>query len=122
MPENESTWSYTLGTGAVEQERLRAQADDLRPHSDDLFGRIGVRPGWNTLDLGCGPCGNLGLLAELTGPDGCVLGLDADPDNVRLAREMAAALGWPLSGPPSPTHGRPGCPDARLTWCTRGCC
>jgi SAM-dependent methyltransferase len=93
MPENAGACPYTLGTGALEQKRLRAQADDLRPHSDDLFGRIGVKPGWAALDLGCGPSGNLGLLAELTGPDGCVLGLDANPDNVRLARESAAALG-----------------------------
>ena len=93
MSMNESTVSYTLGTGAGEQERLRAQADDLRPHSDDLFGRIGVKPGWSTLDLGCGPSGSLGLLAELTGPDGRVLGLDANPDNARLAGEFAAALG-----------------------------
>jgi SAM-dependent methyltransferase len=107
MPESESTWSYTLGTGAVEQERLRAQADDLRPHSDDLFGLIGVKPGWSTLDLGCGPRGNLGLLAELTGPDGCVLGLDANPDNVRLAREFAAALGL--------AHVRTAVADARST-------
>ena len=93
MSTNEGTVPYTLGTGAAEQERLRAQADDLRPHSDDLFGRIGVKPGWSTLDLGCGPSGSLGLLAELTGPDGRVLGLDANPDNARLAREFAAALG-----------------------------
>jgi hypothetical protein len=35
-------------------------------------------------------CGNLGLLAELTGPDGRVLGLDVNPDHVRLAGEFAA--------------------------------
>jgi ubiquinone/menaquinone biosynthesis C-methylase UbiE len=93
MSTNEGTVPYTLGTGAGEQERLRAQADDLRPHSDDLFGRIGVKPGWSALDLGCGPSGSLGLLAELTGPDGRVLGLDANPDNARLAGEFAAALG-----------------------------
>ena len=58
--------AYTLGSSTVERERLRSQADDLRPHSEELFGRIGVKPGWNALDLGCGPCGNLGLLAELT--------------------------------------------------------
>ena len=93
MSTNEGTVSYTLGTGAAEQERLRAQADDLRPHSDDLFGRIGVKPGWSTLDLGCGPSGSLGLLAELTGPDGRVLGLDANPDNARLARRVRRGTG-----------------------------
>jgi ubiquinone/menaquinone biosynthesis C-methylase UbiE len=91
---------------------LRAQADDLRPHSDDLFGRIGVKPGWSALDLGCGPCGNLGLLAGLVGPDGCVLGLDADPDNARLARGFAAALGLANVGTgvaDARSTGLPGC-------------
>jgi SAM-dependent methyltransferase len=91
MSEGENLPAYTLGSSTVERERLRSQADDLRPHSEELFGRIGVKPGWNALDLGCGPCGNLGLLAELTGPDGRVLGLDVNPDHVRLAGEFAAA-------------------------------
>jgi hypothetical protein len=46
--------AYTLGSSTVERKRLRSQADDLRPHSEELFGRIGVKPGWNALDLGCG--------------------------------------------------------------------
>ena len=94
MSTNEGTVPYTLGTGAAEQERLRAQADDLRPHRRmTCSAGIGVKPGWSTLDLGCGPSGSLGLLAELTGPDGRVLGLDVDWDNARLAQEFAAALG-----------------------------
>jgi ubiquinone/menaquinone biosynthesis C-methylase UbiE len=93
MSESKNTLAYTLDTGTVEQERLRGQADDLRSHSEDLFGRIGVKPGWSVLDLGCGPCGNLDLLAELTGPHGHVLGVDVNPDNVRLAGEFAAGRG-----------------------------
>jgi hypothetical protein len=65
---------YTLGSSTIERERLREQADDLLPHSRDLFAAVGVKPGWRALDLGCGPFGNLGLLAELTGQRGSVLG------------------------------------------------
>jgi len=85
--------AYTLGSSRIERQRLRSQADDLRPRSEDLFRRIGVQRGWNALDLGCGPCGNLGLLAGLTGPAGHVLGLDVNPDHVRLAGEFAAEQG-----------------------------
>jgi hypothetical protein len=66
MTESVTLPQYTLGSGRIEQERLRRQADDLRPRSEELFARLGVQPGWNTLDLGCGPAGNLGLLAGLT--------------------------------------------------------
>jgi hypothetical protein len=51
MPENKGAPAYTLGTGAAEQERFRGQAEDLRPHSDLLFGRIGVKPGGAPLTL-----------------------------------------------------------------------
>jgi hypothetical protein len=52
MSENKGAAAYTLGTDAVEQEHLRGQAEDLRPDSDDLFGRIGVKPGCRALDRG----------------------------------------------------------------------
>jgi hypothetical protein len=68
--DHQSIPGYTLGTGTIERDRLREQADDLLPHSRELFTAVGVAPGWRALDLGCGPIGNLGLLAELTGPGG----------------------------------------------------
>jgi SAM-dependent methyltransferase len=53
-----------------------------------------VKPGWRALDLGCGPFGNLGLLAELTGQRGSVLGVDVNPENLVLASESARSEGW----------------------------
>jgi hypothetical protein len=44
MSEGGNLPAYTLGSSTVERERLRSQADDLRPHSEELFGRIGVKP------------------------------------------------------------------------------
>lgn len=84
---------YTLGSSGREQERLRVQADDLRPQSEELFARLGVRPGWQAVDLGCGPRGNLDLLASLTGPAGQVTGVDVNPEHVRLAAGFAAERG-----------------------------
>ena len=93
MTESVTLPQYTLGSGGVEQERLRRQADDLRPRSEELFARLGVQPGWNTLDLGCGPAGNLDLLAGLTAPGGHVTGVDVNPDHARLAGDFTAARG-----------------------------
>jgi SAM-dependent methyltransferase len=93
MTEGVTLPGYTLSSSEAEQERLRRQADDLRPHSTDLFGRLGVQPGWEVLDLGCGPGGNLDLLAGLTASGGRVTGLDVNPDHVRLAGGFAAARG-----------------------------
>ena len=91
--DHQSIPGYTLGTSAAERDRLRNQAADLLPHSKDLFASIGVQPGWHALDLGCGPIGNLGLLAELTGPGGSVLGMDVNADNVALASEIVRSEG-----------------------------
>ena len=89
--DHQSIPGYTLGSSEVERSRLRDQADDLLPHSRELFATIGVKPGWSALDLGCGPSGNLGLLAELTGAGGSVLGVDVNPEHVRLAGDFARA-------------------------------
>jgi SAM-dependent methyltransferase len=85
---------YTLGSSTSERARLREQAGDLLPHSKELFAAVGVKPGWRALDLGCGPVGNLGLLAELTGAGGSVLGMDVNPENLVLASESARSEGW----------------------------
>ena len=45
MTEGVTLPEYTLSSSEAEQERLRRQADDLRPHSTDLFRRLGVQPG-----------------------------------------------------------------------------
>lgn len=40
------------------------------------------------LDLGCGTGGELGLLLSAIGPDGTVIGLDKDPDALKVARDQ----------------------------------
>jgi SAM-dependent methyltransferase len=84
---------YALGTSPAERDRLRRQSEELRDHSSALLDRVGVQPGWNTVDLGCGPSGIVDLLAERAGPEGHVTGLDVNPANVALARLFAAEHG-----------------------------
>jgi ubiquinone/menaquinone biosynthesis C-methylase UbiE len=84
---------YTLGSSPAERERLRRQADELRAHAVALLDRVGLRPGHQAFDLGCGPSGVIDLLAERVGPAGHVTGLDASPQHVALARDFADERG-----------------------------
>jgi ubiquinone/menaquinone biosynthesis C-methylase UbiE len=84
---------YALGADPEESARLRRQSGELRPEAEALLARIGLRPGQAAADLGCGPCGILDLLSAAVTPGGRVLGLDADPAHVAMAREHAEADG-----------------------------
>jgi SAM-dependent methyltransferase len=79
---------YTIGTNPVEQDRLRQQAQAIRPWAVTLFDRVELQPGSRVIDLGCGNGGLLDLLSERVGPAGRVLGLDYGPAHVASARSF----------------------------------
>jgi SAM-dependent methyltransferase len=83
---------YALGSDPAERDRLRRQSEELGAHSAALLDKVGVGPGWNAIDLGCGPSGTLGILADRVGPAGSVTGVEIDPDNVTSATAFAAGL------------------------------
>jgi ubiquinone/menaquinone biosynthesis C-methylase UbiE len=87
---------YSLGRSASESGRLQRQADELFAQSAALVERTTLGPGGTCIDVGCGPRGILDLFAERVGPNGRVVGVDADPNHVALATQMAADrdLGW----------------------------
>lgn len=87
MPERSGSYPIARRTGEI--ERLRVQAAAMEFDAGVLLDRIGVRPGWRCLDLGCGPGAMLPLLSARTGPTGRVLGLDADPVMLEAARAWA---------------------------------
>jgi SAM-dependent methyltransferase len=89
----DATRAYALGADTEETDRLRRQSAELRPESEALLARTGLRPGQSAIDLGCGPRGTLALLAAAVGPSGRVTGLDADPAHVAAAGEYAAEAG-----------------------------
>jgi len=102
---------YVLGGEVTaEWERLLHQCRGLEREARWLLDRIGIQPGWRTIDVGCGPLGVLDLLAERVGPDDEVVGLEREPslvamgetvlrerglDNARLVRGDAYATGLP---------------------------
>ena len=79
---------YALGHDVDETDRLRRQADELRPDSAQLLDRVGIGPGWSAVDLGCGPRGILELLSERVAPGGRVVGVDADTAHAALAQQL----------------------------------
>jgi ubiquinone/menaquinone biosynthesis C-methylase UbiE len=65
----------------------------MRSYSARLLDRTGLTRGHSAIDLGCGPSGIIDLLAERVAPGGRIVGLDADPVHVVMAREFAAERG-----------------------------
>jgi ubiquinone/menaquinone biosynthesis C-methylase UbiE len=84
---------YVLGGSEVERSRLREQAREHAASARWLLEAMGLQPGSNVLDVGCGPVGILGLLAEAVGPTGNVVGLEREQRFVELARAEVAQLG-----------------------------
>jgi ubiquinone/menaquinone biosynthesis C-methylase UbiE len=84
---------YALGSNSEESARLQRQSEELRPESVALLSHLGPEPGQSAIDLGCGPSGILDLLSAAVAPGGRVVGLDADPAHVALARRYARERG-----------------------------
>src|SRR6516162_4649633 len=84
--ESRATAVYALGSNPAETARLRRQSDELRPYSAELLDRVDLRRGQSAIDLGCGPSGIIQLLCKRVSPDGRVVGVDADPVHVTMAR------------------------------------
>lgn len=81
---------YLLGYAQTEQERLERQANELAQESAALFDRIGIKPGWRVIEVGCGPRGCLGLLSERVGGTGQVVGVERGGEAVERAQRFIA--------------------------------
>ena len=92
MPETPQGY-YPIERRVGEIERLQIQGDALAPDTSIMLDRIGVRPGWRCLDLGCGPRGIVDLLSIRVGPTGRVVGLDADAVFLDHARQHTNSRG-----------------------------
>ena len=84
---------YLLAVGETAASRLALLDAAYGPFTRAFLDRAGLAPGMSVLDVGCGS-GTVSLwLAERVGPGGRVLGVDASPDQVAVAREGARAQG-----------------------------
>src|ERR1700730_2548567 len=85
--------SYVLGHAAMEVQRLLLQGRLYDSYTEHALRLAGLRPGMRVLDIGCGPGDVSFVAARLVGPAGTVLGIDAAPAMVELARARAAERG-----------------------------
>lgn len=83
--------SYPFAERIAEHERLIAQGPLFDPLTRRLLQAAGLAPGMRVLDLGSGAGNVARLAAQLVGPGGAVVGIDADPAAVELASRHATA-------------------------------
>ncbi len=81
--------TYLLPSIALQLERMRVLAEAWESEVEVWLDRIGMQPGWQCVDLGCGPMGILGPLSRRSGPNGRVVGVDSDHSRVEAARQYA---------------------------------
>lgn len=84
---------YILDASDADLARLLRIAEISAPSVRDALRRAGIASGWRVLDCGCGPIGALAVMAELVGPSGQVVGIEANPETAARARAAVAALG-----------------------------
>lgn len=85
--------AYPLGRSDTETRRLLLQGQLNAPITRRLLVEAGVGAGMRVLDVGTG-AGDVALLAaELVGPSGRVVGIDANPAILETARERARVGG-----------------------------
>jgi len=63
--------------------------DLVRPRGS-ILKEVGIKPGFQVLDFGCGPGGYLLPLAKLTGASGKIYALDMNPAAILTVKSLAA--------------------------------
>ena len=89
----QSASTYVLGHADAEVQRLLLQGRLYDDYTEHAFRLAGLRPGMRVLDIGSGPGDVSFVAARLVGPTGTVLGVDAAPEMIDLARTRAAEQG-----------------------------
>jgi SAM-dependent methyltransferase len=87
LPHDSPPGSYALATGKAADYRLRLLHGLYGPGTRRVLLEAGLRPGMRVADLGCGVGMVTALLAELVGPEGHVVAIDASGAQLAQARE-----------------------------------
>jgi ubiquinone/menaquinone biosynthesis C-methylase UbiE len=77
--------------GNPEHERIERLSSEPESYVRDTCARLGLAPGSQVIEFGCGPCGALPIFAEAVGPEGFVVGVDRDGGALEQARGTMAA-------------------------------
>jgi SAM-dependent methyltransferase len=84
---------YALALSEEEVARYLAMASRARVEEADAWSAAGIVPGAAVADVGCGPGATLLAMAEVVGPTGSVVGVDADAGAVATAQGLIASSG-----------------------------
>jgi len=84
---------YVLDGSDDDLRRLLRISEFLAEPTRAAITRTGIRPGWSAIECGCGPLGALGILADLVGPEGRVVGIDFHEATVARCRSVLDMLG-----------------------------
>ena len=82
---------YAIKGGRDGNERLRLLSQVMLPTTSQLLTTVGLGEGMKCLDLGCGGGHVAHLMASIVGPQGKVVGTDADGEILALARQDTEA-------------------------------
>jgi SAM-dependent methyltransferase len=93
VPLDSHTGGYVLATGEAASYRLRILHGLYGPGTRRLLLEAGLRRGMRVADVGCGTGMVTALLAELVGPEGHVVGIDASAAQLTQARESEVTGG-----------------------------
>jgi SAM-dependent methyltransferase len=85
--------AYALATGEAAADRLRILQNVYGPGTRRVLLEAGLRRGTRVADVGCGVGRVTALLAELVGPEGHVVGVDASGAQLALARQRLNGSG-----------------------------
>jgi SAM-dependent methyltransferase len=88
------TAAFPGGTTDIERRRLDLQAELYGRLSAWTLDALGLGPGQQVADLGCGTGALLPLMAERVGPAGHVIGVDRDGGLLAAAREQVTPYPW----------------------------
>jgi len=80
---------YVIAGGQQGKDRLRLLSEVMLPTTLRLLQHVGLGEGMNCLDVGCGGGFVTTLISDLVGSTGKVVGIDADEEILKLAREDA---------------------------------
>ena len=81
---------YALATGEAAAYRLHVLQNVYGPGTRRLLRDAGLRRGMRAADLGCGVGMVTGMLSEIVGPEGEVVGVDFSAEQIEQARAQTA--------------------------------
>jgi SAM-dependent methyltransferase len=84
---------YMLATGDAAVVRLRLLDEIFGPGTREFLTSVGLRSGWRVADIGCGVGLVASWIAEQVGENGWVSAVDVSSEQLRVAKNNAAAAG-----------------------------